>query len=630
VANIHLLDDLTANQIAAGEVIERPVSVVKELVENSIDAGAANITVEIQQGGLTQIRIRDDGAGMSKQDALLSVKRHATSKLRVIDDLNVLATLGFRGEALPSIISVAKVEIITREAASDYGTKLLLAGNNLLSAEPAGAPAGTAITVTDLFFNTPARKKFMRSAGYEAGLIHELLIHFSLSHPHISFRLSHDGKEILNTTGISNLTDLIELFYGHDVKNSLIRLEAGITQGKVTGYLTLPTFHRVNRKGIHFFINSRKVISKELLLALAEAYENTLPKGHFPLAVFHIELQPSLIDVNVHPSKLEIRFRDLAIVRELAALFKEKLGGQKTVPHYVPAQPASPADIAVSRPAASPLSRPADLPISVQESWGSFEFKNTAMPNITNIPDYPAQQPAQQESQQEEQQQREPYQEDSQQRQSQQQPPPALQQEPSVAAVETGVLPELRIIGQLAATFILAEGDGGLYIIDQHVAHERVIFEQLLRQTERGTVDSQLLLHPVALQFTALEEELVIQQILPLTELGIILEHFGPRSYLLRAVPTCLDGNPEDFFYALLQQLTNTTKKMSRSDIQKEYLIMTSCKSAIKANQVLSPEEMKKLVCDLKAANNSLTCPHGRPIIYHIPHKDILKAFHRI
>jgi len=626
LSKIHLLDNLTANQIAAGEVIERPASVVKELIENSIDAGACNITVAIQQGGLKQLRIQDDGSGMSKEDALLSVKRHATSKLKVIDDLNTLATLGFRGEALPSIVSVAKVEIVSRESGVDYGTKLLLEGNALIGVEPVGTPAGTAITVSDLFYNIPARKKFMRSAGYEAGLIHELLIHFSLSHPQINFRLFHDGSELLNTAGVNSVPDLLELFYGHNARGSLIELEAVLTEGEISGYLTLPTYHRVNRKGIHFFINSRKVIAKELMLTLTEAYENVMPKGRSPLAVFHIRLDPALIDVNVHPSKLEIRFRDLAIVRELAQLFKETLQRQKTVPLYQPSNlyrpfdfPAAiPAGLSESSPAGLPLSAPADFPVSVQESFGSFDIQASQQLRPSN-------------------------------RQSILQPPPnsAQQQEPviktdatiqndaTLQTVETAValkassLPELRIIGQLAATFILAEAAGELYIIDQHVAHERIIFEQLKQQASSGSVDSQLLLHPVPLQFTALEEELVIQHILPLTEFGIILEHFGPRSYLLRAVPTCLTGEPEDFFQALLQQLTNTNKKLSLTDIKQEYLIMASCKGAIKANQALSPEEMNKLVCDLRASNNLLTCPHGRPIIYHIPHKDILKAFHR-
>lgn len=592
MGRINLLDDLTANQIAAGEVIERPVSVVKELVENALDSGAAGIDVEIRGGGLELIRVTDSGCGMSREDLELSVKRHATSKLKAIADLQALTTLGFRGEALASIVSVAKVEITTREKESEHGYRMCIAGNILKGIEPAGAPVGTTVSVKDIFFNTPARRKFLRSPGYEAGLIHELMIQMSLGHPRVDFRLSNEDKEILNTRGVSKVEELLSLFYGREISTALVPIEGQASQGAYWGYISLPTYHRANRRGIHFFVNSRKVLAKEILHAVERAYENTLPKGRFPLVVLNIAFDPALLDVNVHPGKLEIRIRDPHFTQLLTERIKEKITEEKRIPAYsiLPDQPA-----AAGHMSAEPFpGRSQQRPVPAQEVWKEFY---TWQPVKTETGLVREEEP--------------------------------VRSEKENIVPQASFLPPLRVIGQLAQTFILAEGEDGLYIIDQHVAHERVLFERLLKEADNGVLTSQVLLMPQTLELTLLEEELLIQQILPLTDLGFVIEHFGPRTYLLRAVPSIVQENPVEFIKALLQELEGKAAKLGPAEIRREYLVTASCKGAVKGGDKLSSQSLQGLIEDLSCCANPMTCPHGRPIVYKITRKELLKAFGR-
>lgn len=608
---IHLLDDLTANQIAAGEVIERPVSAVKELVENALDAGAKNINVTINNGGLSLIRVLDDGEGMSEPDVMMAIKRHATSKISRIGDLESLSTLGFRGEALASIVSVAKVEIITKEAQCSHGTRVYVEGNKLISSEPAGSSTGTTITVQDLFYNTPARRKFLRSEGYESGLVHELMIQFALGHPQVSFRLRHQDKEILNTTGINRVPDLIELFYGHDFKDSLVEIKGQVSLGSVQGYLTMPTRHRANRKAMHFYINKRKVIAFELQKALELAYANILPAGRFPLAVLDIVLPASFLDVNVHPGKLEIKIRDNQFSQELGNFLHQQIMQKGEIPSFG-IMPKDENEQSSRQPAHSRVYFPLNKPLKVQESfqefysWGKETNPNTIPESSISIPETDTDTGETNINTGE------------------------TNINTEETKTNTAVFEKLQIIGQLKATFILAEGEEGLYIIDQHVAHERVIFDRLMNEASRGKLASQVLLNPEALNLSLLEEEVLLENILALTDLGLILEHFGPRTYLLRAVPACLQDDPREFFYQVLEELENKYKKPSGSDIKKDFLTVTSCKSAIKANQKLTVEAMKQLILDLSKTENPFTCPHGRPIIYKITYNYLLKAFHRI
>ena len=612
MSKVHLLDELTANQIAAGEVIERPASVVKELVENSLDAGTKKIVVEIINGGLELLKVSDDGCGMSKEDATLAIVRHATSKISDISDLGRLHSLGFRGEALASITSVAKVVILTRELTSDYGVKLSVAGDKELLLEPVGTPIGTTIIVSDLFFNTPARKKFLRSEKYESGLIHELMMQFSLSHPEVDFRFLRDGKEVLNTTGIKSHPDLLEYFYDNNVNDAIIGIKGELSCGKVSGYITLPTYHRINRKGMNIFINQRRVYAKELLKAFEEAYANLLPKGLFPLCVLNLSLDPSSIDVNVHPSKLEVRLRNPLLVKELTIILQEELIKQQKIPRYIIEPEEFLGDTETKAETnieanAETKDNVGVIAKSVQETFRNFYVWEQPAP----LPSQPCDQ--------------------------------AISVTNITTVAEAGAearsggdqtqsigLQSCQVIGQLRQTFILAEEEDGLYIIDQHIAHERVIFERLLEKVTIGSLESQVLLNSIALHLTLLEEEAVLKYILPLVDLGIIIEHFGPRSYLLRAIPSGVHEDPQDFFYSLLEHLENSKGKTDALDIKKEFLIHSSCKMAIKANTKLTLQEMEQLLHDLSQTKNFLTCPHGRPIIYKITNREILKAFHRL
>lgn len=610
MTKVHLLDDLTANQIAAGEVIERPASVVKELVENALDAGTNKIIVEIVKGGLELIKVTDDGYGMSEEDVTLAIKRHATSKIKEITDLDHLRSLGFRGEALASITSVARVEILTRENKSDHGSKLTVTGDKNLTLEPVGIPVGTTVIVSDLFFNTPARKKFLRSARYESGLIHELMIQFSLSHPHIDFRLLHDRKEILNTTGIRSHPHLLEYYYGNSVKEALVEIEGELTDGTVNGYITLPTYHKANRKGMSFFINQRRISSKELLKAVEEAYASLLPKGMFPLCILNLTLDPTTIDVNVHPSKLEVRLRNPLIITELTSILQKELIKQQKIPHYLlAADLMEPVHVEQTLLEPEPLQSD-HLQSDLLESQ-NFSLEPEVLPTINVQTEFKGVQETFREFNRWE-----------------------AVSSPSITEINSvdhsTNLKSCQVIGQLTQTFILAEGVDGLYIIDQHIAHERVIFENLLEKAEKGTIESQVLLHPVTLHLSLLEEEVVIKHILPLADLGILLEHFGPRTYLLRALPTGIQEDAQDFFYSLLDHLESHKGATDVLDLKKEFLIHSSCKMAIKANTKLTLQEMKQLLLDLSQTNNYLTCPHGRPILYKITNREILKAFHRI
>lgn len=664
MARIHLLDTLTANQIAAGEVIERPVSVVKELVENSLDAGASKIVVEINQGGLSFIKVSDNGCGMAEEDLPLAIMRHATSKLKQITDLDQIHTLGFRGEALPSIVSVAKVEIVSRRPEDQIGRKLVVSGQKQPQCEPVGAPSGTTITVHDLFYNTPARKKFLRSEGYESALIHDLLTRFSLSHPEVSFLLFRNGREILNTAGMDNLPNLIQHYYGNEAREALIEIEGELPGGLLFGYTTLPTYHRKNRKDINLFINHRRVFSKELLNAVEEAYRDTLPKGQFPLCVLKLQLDPSTIDVNVHPSKLEVRLRNPLLAKELTSLLQKLLLAKKKVPLYFtsiepkqtvtksknpcPERQESQTTLETlqtyeavrepsewPKPEITPASAPstptgpdttsfptnATTPAASADQAAATTMPVTTMPAETSMPvattpptgtsmppaGFTAPETAVSSANRPE--------------------PPDLS---ATQAQEQEDIGSLKLIGQLYQTFILAEGKEGLYLIDQHIAHERVLYEGFLANDSQNAMESQVLLQPVTLHLSPLEEETVLKFILPLVDLGIILEHFGPHTYLLRAIPAGIDEAPQDYFYSLLEHLETSRGKTTVLDIKKEFLIHTACKRAVKANTSLTKTQMEGLLRDLSSTKNYLTCPHGRPIIYKITQQEIFKAFHRI
>ncbi|MDR1205102.1 MAG: DNA mismatch repair endonuclease MutL [Peptococcaceae bacterium] len=717
MSRIRQLDTFTVNQIAAGEVIERPVSVVKELIENALDAGAGTVRVEVRDGGLKQIRVTDDGSGMSPEEAALSIQRHATSKLRQIEDLDQLTTLGFRGEALPSIASVSKTEILTREHSQNQGTQLRISGDSPPSVAPAGAPPGTVVTVEELFFNTPARLKFLKTPGYESGLIHDLVIQFAIGFPEIAFKFENQGKLILDTTGVGHLEELVELFYGPDGRHALVYLDGQASRAHVYGAVTRPPYARSNRKGYHFLINGRKVVSRELTRAVENACYMLLPKGRFALAVLRADLPGEWVDVNVHPGKLEVRLRDTALSGALSTMIKDAFSKQSRTPQYqsppysrafsfdpkvqdgwrdfyqtepgdaayeagrpdspdggLSAGPAgsasgglpawltgsasgeSPAGPAGAASGEAPRSRaagdgrpymgsasgePSGLPAwltgsaSGEPSDGSAgsasgealrsRAAGDGPPDKGCAPGEPTGLPAGLTG-------------------SAPGGPSAGPANPAwwapsegwtadsggpATVPETRVLPPLKAIGQLRNMFILAEGEAGLYILDQHVVHERILYEQFERKHEQGALEAQMLLTPVSLELTVMEEELLLKQLPLLEDFGVIIEPFGARHYLIRSAPSGLDKDPEVFFRDFMEELEAGTTNQKPVDAKRDLLISMSCKKAVKAHWTLSLQEMQSLIDQLRLTRFPLICPHGRPILYELPYARLLQIFGR-
>lgn len=626
---IHLLDSLTANQIAAGEVIERPVSIVKELVENSIDAGSQRIHVEIRGGGLEWIRVTDQGSGITREDLLLSIQRHATSKLTVIDDLDSLATLGFRGEALASIASVANLQITSRTEDNPQGYQLQVKGEDVApQITTVGCPIGTTVTVSDLFYNTPARLKFMKSAGYEGGLIHDLLIQMALGYPQIDFILDMQGKTVLNTAGISNLVDLTEVFYGKEARAALVTIAGPISQGNLTGFITAPPYSRGTRKGVHIFVNGRRIVSKEIQWSVDHGFEYLLPKGRFPVAILNFSIPGHLLDVNVHPGKMEIRINDRHLYHELTNLVRRAVSGGQIMPDYSSGQWLTENTAEVAEVGQNELPKN-ELQADMQkESSTSAPFRQVTFYNDSNPG--PRQQFSPDTTWQEE---KTAWQGE------------AAWQEAYKTDYDTASAPQLprtsseefsfgphttyKIIGQLHRTFILAETEAGLMIIDQHVAHERVLYEKFLAENQTQTLPAQILLTPITVQLTALEEEILIKNIMILNDLGLIVERFGPRCYILRSAPPGQETIDEEFFKDFLDKLNISSAQDDITKARQALLIMMSCKAAIKANHPLSINEMETLIAQLQHTAHPMTCPHGRPIIYLLPYNRLLRAFGR-
>lgn len=629
---IQRLDAVTANQIAAGEVIERPVSVVKELVENALDAGSTRIQVEIREGGLKQICITDNGNGILPEDMVLAVERHATSKLTVIQDLDSLATLGFRGEALASIASVSNLTLTSRYVANNTGCTLNVKGE---ASQPVmkttGCPIGTKVLVEDLFFNTPARLKFMKSIGYEGGLIHDLMIQMALGYPHVDFRLDSQGKTLLDTSGIDQIEDLIELFYGKAARTALAPIQGQVSQAAVSGYLTAPPYSKGTRKSIHLFINGRRVVSKEIQWAIERSYEYLLPRGRFPVAVLRFDLPGALLDVNVHPAKLEVRINDPQLYSNLTHMIREAISGGQAMPDFSSyGQIAGPAAVThdIARPSlqtfneispqwfkeepevAEPAGKqapywatgPEDRPANRLQGYQTLEHLEP-LPSSSGSGVGPAAHTAALKTF----------------------AGNALNPEDFVFDMNTA----FQVIGQLHDTFILAETAAGLMIIDQHVAHERVLYEKLLAEHQDALIPAQMLLSPLPLQLTDAEEDALVRNIMVLSDLGMIVERFGPRDYVLRSAPAGQTELSEAFFKDLLEQLAERPGAMRPEDVRQSLLIMMSCKGAVKANQPLTMKEMENLLMQLQQTRHPMTCPHGRPIIYMLPYHRLLRAFGR-
>jgi DNA mismatch repair protein MutL len=691
MGRIRILADQVANQIAAGEVVDRPASVVKELLENALDAGANRIRVEVEAGGRRLIRIADDGHGMNRDDALLAFERHATSKLRTADDLLSIATLGFRGEALPSIASVARVTLETATGEDASGTRIEIAGGKILHVDDAARPRGTTIAVADLFFNTPARRKFLRAETTELAHVTALVTHYALVHPEKHFELLSSTHSIVSAPPVARTAERIYQIFGKDTLSQLLPVtaetplaRAGLPEPppwkqdpdepkrdpgsmRFTGFYSKPELQKLNRNSIYIFVNKRLIRDRLLIHAITEAYRNIIPPTSFPVVLLFLEMPPEEVDVNVHPAKTEVRFRQQSLIHDfvrdslrtaliqsrpaaafLAALDSAPLASPSLMPlAAAPLHGAEPAildqaldqglDQARTEPVqltsgfAPPLS--GRLPFDARAfhpasqtsgrlAWGEaaaalFESRAPAadscghpLAEAANTGLRPATDPSQIEAS-------------------------TAEIEAGQAAATLNHLGSLRPLGQLRESFILATGDDGLWIIDQHVAHERILFEKILRERQTEQVGRQRLLMPLLVElkpaqmvvFATIAEELELN--------GFEVEPFGPQTLAVKAAPIGLEGAAlERMLAQVIEQSSEESEEVKQNEdlkaLRTRIAASIACHSAIKVNTPLDPVRMEWLLLELAKTNHPTSCPHGRPIALLYSWKEIQRAFHRI
>jgi DNA mismatch repair protein MutL len=691
MGRIRILPDQVANQIAAGEVVDRPASVVKELLENALDAGATRIRVEVEAGGRKLIRITDNGHGMNRDDALLAFERHATSKLRTADDLLSIATLGFRGEALPSIASVARVLLDTAEKEGDAGTRIEIAGGKILQVEDAALPAGTSISVQDLFFNTPARRKFLRAESTELSHVVALVTHYALVHPEKHFELLSASHTLLQAPPVSRPAERIYQIFGAETLGQLLPVaaEAPIERGglpepppwrkapddpvrepgflRLSGFYSKPELQKLNRNSIYIFVNKRLIRDRLLLHAISEAYRNIIPPTSFPVVLLFLEMPPEEVDVNVHPAKTEVRFRQQNLIHDfvrdslrsalmqsrpaaafLAALENAAAASPSLMPPAAPPLPeqqegipanatpsapdsdgAYPADSAFQLTAPQPTPEPGHLPFLPHESSGPFDPSRQIWQSVASalIPQELATripvcgdgvEPGQ----------------------------TAIAIETATAQVEIqreqanlNALASLKPLGQLRDSFILAVNDDGLWIIDQHVAHERVLFEKILASRDVEAIQRQRLLMPLLIDLQPWQMAVFAEISDELDKNGFEAEPFGARTLAVKAAPVGLEGRELERMLAEVIEQTGqaggsgsqaNTHRRDLATLRGRIAASIACHSAIKVNTPLESQKMEWLLKELSKTEFPTSCPHGRPIALRYSWKEIQRAFQRI
>jgi DNA mismatch repair protein MutL len=680
VSKIRILPEVVANKIAAGEVVERPASVVKELLENALDAGARLIRIETESGGKRLIRISDDGCGMNHDDALLCFERHATSKLRTADDLISIATLGFRGEALPSIAAVSRLVLETRTIEDNDGMRVEFAGGKLVSVKPAGAPSGTAISVSDIFYCMPARRKFLKSETTELGHIASLVTHYALAHPEVHFVLKTPAQVILDCAPVEKLADRVYQIFGRQALDELTEIPAteapagsAVTEPpleaedtaatlKISGFVSRPEVQRSNRNGIYIFVNRRLVRDRLLLHAISEGYRNITPPGVFPVVLLFLDLPYQEVDVNVHPAKIEVRFRHPQFVHDFTRdAIRHALSFARPVPGFPAARAAGAAASAspgggyfgatsqsfatlppsaatdrefgadYSAEAASLSSDLAPMPGAPNESSRvnstaaiTQDFEQNGSPMRTfaqrlgfdsngsaNIP-WPSQQ---------------------------QQPPPPGNGDRAIidAAPTAGSIPslediaDLKPLGQVSSSFIVAVNGEGLWIIDQHVAHERVLFEQHLRARRQGELGGQRMLVPLIVELNPRQLATFEQINDELRANGFEAELMGGRSVAIQAAPAGItSSDAEKLLCEILDGVARENQAISIDSLQSKIAASTACHAAIKVNTPLDTTKMEWLLGELAKTEYPMSCPHGRPVVLRYATREIERAFKRI
>jgi DNA mismatch repair protein MutL len=610
MSKIRVLADHVANQIAAGEVVERPASVAKELVENSIDAGATRITIEIEAGGRRLLKVSDDGEGMVRDDAILAFERHATSKIRVSEDLIAIGTLGFRGEALASIASVAKVELTTCTEAAGAGTRVTIEGGRMRDVKDAGHPRGTTIAVRDLFFNVPARRKFLRSEATETFHLTNLVTHYALAHPEIAFAFVNNGRDVVRAVPAKDLRERAYQMFGEEFLENLLPVDGGDAQvARVTGFVSAPRDRRTSRDSQYLFVNRRFVRDRMIGRSLSEGYRSILPHGVYPAALLFIETPREEVDVNVHPAKTEVRFRRSAAVADSV---REAIRVALASANYLQPEPQIQASVepqitqipeAQARSAAVSFTPPqpriefTPLP-SGEEIARDIEEMIRSSSSVKSVSPLP----------------------------------PLNSAERLVREVTPETLPSnIRPLGQLEESFIIATDDEGLLLIDQHVAHERVLFDKYRALESERRTESQQLLVPETFDLTPAQAAVFDQLAPELETYGFELMRLSGRTVAIRAVPADLPAGEARNMLSELLETVDAEKKTSASETLKDEIAASlACHAAIKVNMSLTPEKMRWLIDRLLQTSSPTTCPHGRPVILRLKMRDILKGFHRI
>lgn len=577
---IQILPDAVVNKIAAGEIIERPVSIVKEVIENSLDAGATEIRIDIERGGKQLIRVSDNGQGMSEEDAVLAFERHATSKIRSSDDLHQIGTMGFRGEALASIAAVSQVTLRTRKANQEAGISLFLLNGHCQNKEPIAMPLGTTLEARNLFFNTPARKKFLKSDPAESGAVAHMLNAFALAYPEISFHYNQDGREVLNCPATKSYRDRVFQIFGAELLENLLEMDETLFHYRLRGFVSSPDALKTNRNYQYFFINRRYVKDKVLANSIYVAYRVYAQTGQYPVAFLFLDMPPAMVDVNVHPAKYEVRFLQQALVQKgIIDSIQKTLNAARPLPSFqLQSEPNVP------RYSSPELTLPNSF-----EPGSSFpnSFQGTAAPP-------PMQMPAS-----------------------------AVRKMPSQG--------EYKIIGQYDHTYIVMSDEGGLILIDQHVAHERVLYEELLEQHEQRQIRRQALLIPLILDVNPAQMMLMEDYLEHFRELGLEVEIFGDNSVAIKEIPELL---MESNYSNTAQRLLNDLERLYRDGLLESFADemrkSMACQAAVKINMPLTKEKMEYLVEELLKTKTPQVCPHGRPIILRISHYEIAKNFKRI
>ena len=584
---IRILTEAVANKIAAGEVVERPASACKELIENSIDAGGAHIRIDVRGGGRTLIRVTDNGCGMSRDDALLCFERHATSKIKTAVDIEEIRTLGFRGEAIPSLAAVSRFRLLTREPDALEGTEIEADGGKIRSVRAAGCPAGTQIEMRQLFFNVPARKKFLKSEQTELARIHQLGILYALAHPRIQFSLRHHERVLLEAPPAEKLRERVRSLFGGEILSQLVPVEHEGHGIRVVGLTAKPGFVRSNRREMHFFVNQRPVESRAVYYGLLEGYHNALMKGKFPVTLLFLEIDPAGVDVNIHPAKREVRFRDEASVQAgVAQAVREALGKGEGRP------------VAVS--AGTPILMPDRSYVStgVQEEVLVRESLSLSLDSATRRHGDTA---------------------------------TAAQTGPMAALdLGHGTLDIGVIHGIVGRLYILAENRGGLVIIDQHAAHERILYERLLDQLAKKAAPSQKLLAARSVELTPADFQFLKEQIPLLERMGFGVSEFGKNALMVDALPPHLPPeNLGSLFRCIADALQDAGRGVNRERFREDVIAKTVCRAAVKANDPLKIKEAESLLRDLLECRQPYCCPHGRPTMIQITKEELEKKFGR-